>query len=241
MGGTAVTYLSSQGQLIQAKGTQAAVVSSQKFDREVAGDGTAAYPGYATFSDAVAFSYIDQGHIFHQVSFPTADVTWVLDGTTKLLLKRQSYKAAGGYGRHRANCYTLFKKKHYVGDFENGTVYEMGASYLDDNGHLIQRTLHSKDINSGSRITSFPGIHIALESGHGLAGGVTPYVGLQLSRDGGKTLSNMVNRSAGKTGEYTRQANFRQMGSDHRRMYKLTMTERFFTRIIGLDFGFDNV
>jgi hypothetical protein len=240
MGGTAITFLSSQGQLIQAKGTSAAVVSSQKFDREVAGDGTLAYPGYTTFEDAVAFSYTDQGHIFHQVTFPTADVTWILDGTTKLLLKRRSYKAAGGYGRHRANCYTLFKKKHYVGDFENGTIYEMSASNLDDNGNLIQRVLYSKDINNGRDRVSFPPIQVALDSGHGLASGETPYVGLEFSRDGGKTWSNMVTRSAGKAGEYTRQANFYQMGSDCRRMYRLTMTERFFNRIVGLDFGFEN-
>lgn len=237
MGGIMMTWLSSQGQIIQAKGTSAAVASSQKFHRELMGDGTLSYPGYSTIADAVAFSFIDQGHIFHQLTFPAADVTWVLDGTTKLLLKRQSYKAAGGYGRHRANCYTLFKNKHYVGDFENGKIYEMSSSYRNDDGNLIQRVLHSKNINNGKVRMSFPGIQVALEAGHGLAGGDTPYVGLQFSNDGGKAWSSMVNRSAGKTGEYTRQANFEQMGSDYQRMYKLTMTEEFFTRIVGLDFG----
>jgi len=238
MAGTAVTWLTNQGQLAQAAGTNVKIVSNQMFDREVGGDGTLRNPGYATLSDAIAFSYRDQGHIFHQVTFPTEDVTWVFDGTTGLLLKRSSYRTTGDYGRHRANCYVLHKGKHYVGDFENGTIYEMDANYYDDDGHTIRRQLYSKEIVGGKSRISFPNIQIMVESGMGLPSGDTPQIGLEFSADGGNTWSNMVNRSVGLVGEYTRQANFNQMGSGYRRMYRLTMTAAILWRVIGIDLGF---
>jgi len=237
MDGTAITWLSSWGQIVQAVGIQAKVVSNQMFDREVAGDGSLAQPGYSTFADCITFSYRDQGHIFQQFTFPTADVTWVLDGTTGLLLKRQSYKVAGGYGRHRANCYVRHNNKHYVGDFENGTIYEMSAEYKDDNGHLIQRILYSQDVNNGKTLMSFPNAQVLIEAGRGLTDGSTPQIGLEFSPDGGQTWSSMVTRSVGVTGQYQWQANWNQLGSAYRRMYRLTMTDPIAWKITGIDLG----
>lgn len=237
MDGTVLTWLSSQGQLIQAQGTVAKVVSNQMFDRQVGGDGSLTYPGYSTFADCIAFSFRDQGHIFHQATFPTEDVTWVLDGTTGLLLKRQSYKAAGGYGRHRANCCVRHGNKYYVGDYENGYIYEMSQKYLDDNGHSIRRILYSQDIMGGRNLLSFPNIQVLVEAGYGLPAGATPQIGAELSPDGGKTWSSMVTRSVGTTGNYQWQANWNQMGAGYRRMYRLTMTDPIIWKIIGIDFG----
>ena len=237
MAGTIVTFLSSQGQLIQAKGIDAIVASNGMFDREVAGDGTPEHPGYSRFDDCIAFSYRDQGHVFHQATFPTAGVTWVKDGTTGLMLKRQSYTAAGGYGRHRANCYVLHGTKHYVGDYENGTIYEMSASYLDDDSHLIKRQLYSQEIFGGRTLISFPNVQVLAEAGMGLPANANPQAGLEFSADGGKTWSNMVTRSAGLTGNHQWQLNWNQMGSGYRRMYRLTMTDPILWRILGLDLG----
>ena len=237
MDGTVLTWLSSNGQLIQAAGQQAAVVSNQMFDREVAGDGSLEHPGYSTIADCLTFSYRDQGHIFQQFTFPSVDATWVLDGTTQLLVKRESYKAAGGYGRHRANCYVRHNNKHYVGDFENGMIYEMSAAYLDDAGYPIRRRLYSQDMNSGRTLVSYPNIQVMLETGYGLPAGAVPQIGLEFSEDGGSTWSNMVNRSVGATGQRQWQANWDQLGSGYRRMYRLTMTDPIIWKITGLDFG----
>jgi hypothetical protein len=237
MDGTIMTWLTDRGQLVQARGTTTNIVSNQMFDREVAGDGSLEHPGYSTIADCITFSYRDQGHIFQQFTFPTADVTWVLDGTTGLLLKRQSYKAAGGYGRHRANCYTKLNGKHYVGDYENGTIYEMSAEYTQDNGHAIQRVLHSQDMQGGKSLISFPNTQVLIEAGRGLPAGATPQIGLEFSADGGKNWSNMVTRSVGTTGNYKWQANWNQLGTGYRRMYRLTMTDAIVWKILGIDFG----
>lgn len=237
MAGTGLHFLSNQGQIIKAQGYQAQVVSNQMFHREVIGDGTPEHPGYSTIEDCICFSFRDQGHNFQQFTFPTAGTTWVLDGTTNMLVKRQSWKSGGGYGRHRANCYVLFKNKHFVGDYENGKVYEMNAAYHDDDGHVIQRLLYSKDMNGGRSRISFPNIQVLIEAGHGLEDNSAPQVGLEFSANGGKSWSNMVTRSVGLTGNYDWQVNFDQLGSDYRRMYRLTMTDPVLWRIIGLDMG----
>jgi hypothetical protein len=237
MDGTVMTWLTDRGQLVEARGTTTKVVSNQMFDREVAGDGSLVYPGYSTIGDCITFSYRDQGHIFQQFTFPTADVTWVLDGTTGLLLKRQSYKVAGGYGRHRANCYTKLGNKHYVGDYENGTIYKMSAEYVQDDGHAIRRRLYSQDVTGGRSLISFPNIQILIEAGRGLPGGSAAQIGLEFTPDGGQTWSNMVNRSVGAVGQYQWQANWNQQGSAYRRMYRLTMTDAIIWKIIGVDFG----
>lgn len=237
MDGTAIVIYTTGGQLVKIVGTQAQVVSNQMFDRAVAGDGTPENTGYAVRDDVIAFSYRDQGHIFGQFTFPSQDVTWIVDGTTNLILKKQSYKAGGGYGRHRANCYCLFKKKHYVGDFEDGTVYEMSSNYFDDAGHTIQRILYSQNGKYGMSLTSFPNVMVMIQPGQGLPGGVAPMIGLEFSGDDGKTWSNMVSRSVGLTGEYAWQALWNQMGAGYNRMYRATMTDPILWRINGIDFG----
>lgn len=237
MVGTMFTWLTAQGQLAQASGTNSKIVSNGMFGREVSGDGTPEHPGYSTFSDALAFSFKDQDHLFHQVTFPSAGVTWVLDGTTGLMLKRRSYKLSGGYGRHRANCYVWHNGKHYVGDFENGKIYEMSSAYYDDDGHNIQRVLYSQEIFGGRQLISFPNVQVTVEAGMGLAGGVAPQIGLEFSADRGKTWSNIVSRSVGATGQYGWQANWSEMGSGYSRIYRVTMTDPILWRVLGVDLG----
>lgn len=235
MCGTRLTFLTTGGQIVYAVGYQGEVASSDMFHRQVAGDGGLVYPGYSTLSDARAFSFVDRNHYFHQLTFPAADVTWLLDGTTGLLIKRQSYKTAGGWGRHRANCCCLHKNKYYVGDYETGAVYEMSPQYLDDDGHAIQRLLYSQEMLGGRQLVSAPNVQVMMEMGAGLPAGVVPYVGLEFSADGGLTWSNMVDKSAGATGQGTYQANWNQLGSFYRRMYRATFTAAVPWKIFGID------
>lgn len=227
--GERVTWITDQGQLMQAVRYVSQVISNQMFDRALA--------GYATYEDAIAFSYRDQGHVFYQASFPTADETWVLDGNTKLFHQRRSYKAAGGYGRHRANCYALLNGVHYVGDFENGKVYKMSTSYLDDSGNNIGRYVYSKEWDGGINRLFFPPVQVLVEPGVGLVGGSAPQIGLQWSNDGGNTWSTELTRSAGEVGEYGTRAVWLQLGSDFRRMYRLNFTDPVVWRILGVDWG----
>lgn len=227
--GEAVVWLSSVGQVRLAVGYASQVISNQMFDRAV--------KAMPRFDDARAFSYRDEGHIFYQITFPSGDQTWVWDLTTKVWHKRSSYKT-GGYGRHRANCYAWLDGKHYVGDYENGKVYEMSTSYYDDDGREIQRVLHSKEVDGGLERLYFQRMQVIVEAGVGTET-LDPKIMLQFSADGGRSWSNELWRSAGKVGEYTRRAVWNQLGSGYRRMYRLTMTDPVLWRILGVSWGME--
>lgn len=228
--GEAVIWLSDKGQVIQAVGYAGQIVSNQMFSRAI--------QTFTKFDDAIAFSYRDAGHIFYQLTFPTAGQTWVLDGTTKLWFKRTSYlDDLSGYGRHRANCYARLANKHYVGDYSNGRIYKMSTDYYDDNGQEIERVLYSKEMETGMRRMSFPSAQIVVESGVGTIGGIDPQIMLQFSADGGHTWSNEAWRSAGLIGEYGRRAIWHRQGSGFRRMYKAKFTDPVLWRVLAIDLG----
>ena len=216
-------WLSDKRQLLSISGYNPQIFSSDKFGKEVS--------GYSKVDDAFAFSYTDLEHEFYQITFPTADTTWVYDAKTKLFHKKQSWKSSGGFGRHRAYCHTVLNGVHYVGDYANGKVYKMSVDYLDESGEEIQRVLHTPEI------PFFPTIEVEFTAGVGLESGLDPQVMLQFSTDMGKTWSNELWRSVGKIGEYGARAVWNRMGFDlgnKGRMYRLTMTDPVFWQVQGL-------
>lgn len=221
-----IAWLSDKGQVLRAVGYNAQVISNDMFGREVA--------NYSILSDAIAFSYTDQEHEFYQITFPSADTTWVLDAKTKLWHKKRSFKSDGTFGRHRANCYAFMNNIHYVGDYNNGKIYKMSTDYLDDSGEEIQRVLYSKDMNFGLQRQPFPSVQIDFLPGVGLENGLDPQAMLQYSKDGGSTWSSELWRSVGKIGEYTKRAIWHRMGSDFRRMYRLTVTDPVVWKVWGI-------
>lgn len=116
------------------------------------------WQGYTRVDDAVAFTYIWQGHLLYQATFPHAGLTaggdavsatWLYDATTSALVGRhiwteRSYMAPGGGlqsataiapGRAEvSHCYCF--GKHLVGsngvDGNPGAIYQMAdAAYAD--------------------------------------------------------------------------------------------------------------
>lgn len=226
--GEAPIWLTNRGSIRKASGYASQVVSNQMFDRAVA--------SMSTYSDAIGFSYKMNGHVFYQLSFVVEDQTWVLDSTTGLLHQKQSWKTGGGYGRHRANCYCLHKDKHYVGDYENGKIYEMSASLYSDDGEEIVRTAHMKEVDGGMRRIFFPPMQIITDAGVGTSV-LDPTIALQFSSDGGHVWSSELYATVGKVGEYKKRALWNRLGSGYRRMYKITMTDSVLWRILGVDTG----
>jgi hypothetical protein len=221
-----LAWLSDKGELLRANGYNAVIISNELWGEQIG--------KYGTIDDAIAFSYTDKGHNFYQITFPTEGVTWVMDAKTKLFHKKISWLPDGEFGRHRANCYAFLNHKHYVGDYENGKVYEMSTDYYDDAGYEIRRTVYSPESHSGLKPTFYPSIQIEFESGVGLESGLDPQAMLQFSNDGGKTWSPELWRSAGKIGAWGTRAVWHRMGSAYRRMYLLAVTDPVKWQIRGL-------
>ena len=88
---------------------------------------------YPIISDAVAYTYQQEGHAFYVLTFPSANATWVYDVSTQAWHERAAF-SNGLFLRHRSNCQMAFNSKIVVGDFANGNLYAFDLDVYADNG-----------------------------------------------------------------------------------------------------------
>ena len=144
---------------------------------------------YADISDAVAFTYQQEGHAFYVLNFPSADTTWVLDVATGAWHER-AYWGPAAFSRHRANCQMNLFGEIVVGDYANNKLYAFDTEYYSDAGH-VQRWLRSwralgTDSNELVR-TSHHALQLDCEAGVGLVGAAA-VAELPLQTEAGATL-----------------------------------------------------
>lgn len=92
----------------------------------------------SSLGDAIAYSYVDEGHLFYVLTFPTDDITFVFDQSTQTWHERSTY-SVGPYVQHRhlSNEYVFFGGKHLVSHFSTPTIHEMSSRFYDDDGAPI--------------------------------------------------------------------------------------------------------
>lgn len=133
---------------------------------------------YGDISDAIAYTYQQDGHSFYVLVFPSANTTWVYDAATQAWHERAGF-ANGDFTRHRSNCQMAFNNKVVVGDFENGNIYAFDLDDFSDNGS-IQKWLRTwRALPTGQnnlRRTAQHTLQLDCESGVGLNGYVLPEV-----------------------------------------------------------------
>jgi len=127
---------------------------------------------YDDLSDAIAYTYQQDGHSFYVLVFPSADTTWVYDAATQAWHERAGF-SDGNFTRHRGNCQMAFNNKIVVGDFANGNIYAFDLDDFSDNGG-IQKWLRSwralpTGTNTLKRTTQHM-MQLDCESGVGLNG-----------------------------------------------------------------------
>lgn len=96
---------------------------------------------YSNISDAVAYTYQQEGHAFYVLNFPTADATWVYDVATGVWHERAGF-VDGEFTRHRGNCQCNFDGNIIIGDYENGNIYVFDLDVYADNAQT-QKWLRS--------------------------------------------------------------------------------------------------
>jgi hypothetical protein len=90
---------------------------------------------YADLSDAIGYTYQQDGHSFYVLVFPSANTTWVYDAATQAWHERAGF-VNGSFTRHRGNCQMAFNNKIVIGDFENGNIYAFDLEDFSDNGGI---------------------------------------------------------------------------------------------------------
>jgi hypothetical protein len=96
---------------------------------------------YGNISDAIAYTYQQDGHGFYVLTVPSANATWVYDAATQAWHERAGWDN-GSFTRHRSNCQCNFGGNIIVGDYQNGNIYTLDLDTYADNGQ-IQRWLRS--------------------------------------------------------------------------------------------------
>lgn len=87
---------------------------------------------YSDISDAIAYTYQQDGHSFYVLTFPSANTTWVYDASTQAWHERAGW-SNGSFTRHRSNCRAFFDQNVVVGDYENGNLYSLDLTNYSDN------------------------------------------------------------------------------------------------------------
>ena len=178
-------------------------------------------------ADAVAFTYQLEGHEMYVVSFPTIDITWVYDLTTKMWHKWLYWDQATGYHRHRANCGAFFNNVYLVGDYANGIIYQLDNAVYTDNGNTIRRLRRCPHLVSDLQRQYFSELQIQFQPGVGLetGQGQNPQAMLRWSSDGGSTYSNEHWTSIGLVGKYRNRAIWRRLGWSRDRIFEVSVSD----------------
>jgi len=225
-----------QGIVYRANGYTGVRVSTHAIEYAIA--------QYGNISDAIAYTYQQEGHAFYVLTFPSANATWVYDVATQAWHERAGWDTTmGEFTRHRSNCQCNFGGNTVVGDFENGNIYTLDLGVYADNGG-IQKWLRSwRALPTGQnnlKRTAQHSLQLDCESGTGLVTGQgsDPEIMLRFSDDGGHTWSNEHLSKMGKIGEYYRRVFWRRLGMTLKlrdRVYEVSMTDPVKTAIMGAE------
>jgi hypothetical protein len=223
-----------QGIVYRANGYNGVRVSTHAVEYAIA--------QYGVISDALAYTYQQEGHTFYVLTFPSANATWVYDAATQAWHERAGL-TDGEFTRHRSNCQCNFKGSIVVGDFENGNIYTFDLETYADNG-LAQKWLRSwRALPTGQnnlKRTAHHSLQLDCETGVGLSTGQgsDPQVMLRWSDDGGHTWSNEHWSSMGAIGRYGHRVFWRRLGMTLKlrdRVYEISGTDPVKISIVGAE------
>jgi hypothetical protein len=197
---------------------------------------------YGDISDAIAYTYQQEGHAFYVLTFPSGDATWVYDVSTQAWHERAGWDN-GVFVRHRSNCQCNFGGNIIVGDYENGNIYQFSLDIYADNGG-IQKWLRSwRALPTGQnnlKRTAHHSLQLNCESGVGINNGQgsDPQAMLRWSDDGGHTWSNEHWSPMGKIGAYYQRVFWRRLGMTLKlrdRVYEVSGTDPVKIAIMGAE------
>jgi len=184
---------------------------------------------YGDVSDAIGYTYEEEGHFFYALCFPSANTTWFYDINLQQWHERAYWNTqTGRYERDRAVTHIFAFGKHLVGDWKTGKIFEQSLDLLDDDGDVIRRlrsSPHTFDSDNLNYIY-YHRFQLDMMTGIGNLTDPNPQMSLAWSNDGGHTWSNEHTRSAGRVGNYKARAIWRALGRSRDRVFRVITTAR---------------
>jgi hypothetical protein len=190
-----------------------------------------------TVSDATSYTYVENGHHFWVLNFPTLDQTWVWDATTGWWHQRGWWNGTVN-ARHRGRCHAFVFDKHLVGDHTSGVIYQMADSLGTDNGTAIHRLRQAPHV-SEDHVRLFHHELIVNAQTHSSA--TAPSWTLTYSDDKGTTWK--TDKTVSTANGFQHEPSWRRLGKSRDRIYQLrtetphnlTLVDAFIRVSKGLD------
>ena len=190
-------------------------------------DVESAINAYATKSDAVALSYLLDGHPMYQITFPSANKTWRFDASTQIWSEDSTGPTAAD--RHIGQHSLVINGKTYITDYRqsNPEVYELDPTAYSDDGAVIKRIIATRHLSRGGNPFTIDALRLEMETGVGLATGQgsDPQLMVEISRDGGRSYGPEEWVDIGAVGEYLTRAEVRRCGLADDFVFRFSMTD----------------
>lgn len=191
--------------------------------------------GYEAFADAIGCTYQFEGHTFYQLTFPTADKTWVYDASSGLWHEESWTDNDGIQHRHRANCAGFAFDTNLMGDWETGDLYKIDPTAFTDNGQNIVYLRSFPHVeNDGKRLIHsqfIADMEVGTAEGTSLTN--PPEVSLRWSDTRGASWGNPIQAPLGSAGQYLTSIQFRRLGMARDRVYELSWSAPYKTALNG--------
>jgi hypothetical protein len=188
---------------------------------------------FTTVVDAIALTYMIDGHIMYQLTFPSNNYSFLYDVTTDMWSRVQSGIAPA---RHDGAFGIVYNNQNYVTDWNTGDIYILNKYIFTDYDAQILREVDTRHLWSDGDVFTVNELWLDMDTGEGtqVGQGSNPTVMLQVSKDGGRTFGNIRTASIGKIGQYGGpRVVFRRFGSSRDFVFKITMTDPVSFIIIG--------
>lgn len=98
--------------------------------------------------DAIGFAYVESGHSFWVITFPTANHTWVFDAGTNLWHEWGFFDGTTMH-RHQCRCHTVVWDQHFQGDRTSGTIWKSGFHLFGDGQYAMRCQRTAPHIHDG--------------------------------------------------------------------------------------------
>lgn len=163
-------------QIVMSAGGVPDRISTHAIEEEIA--------SFSKTSDAMAYAYQSEGHVFYVISFPSANVTFCFDVSTGLWHQRSFANPQGLHERHRSQHHAFYNNMHIVGDYRNGKLYLLDNNTFTDDGELILRERTAQAVITDQKLTRFNTLQIICETGFSGKTKKEPPVNPPISCDG---------------------------------------------------------
>lgn len=174
--------------------------------------------------DAFAFVYTIGNNSFYQVTFPSLNLTCLLNIEQKLW----SYLNFRGEGRHIANCQAFCYGKNIIGSYLSGRLYALDPAAFDDDGDFISCFVASTSLNVNNKLITFDAVEVNIERNSGLPLNLIPKMRIGWSRNG-RAYRSIRERSfgeaAGENDKYLTRLNLNQWGQSRFRNFGFWVTD----------------